>query len=269
MGKASRIKRRAMKSQRRVRRGGGSYGFYGAVFAICLVGVSLIAVSKANKSDADVLPRANEDHWHAALGVNVCGSWLANATEFHDRVSQSGIRAGLHSHGDGLIHAHPYSGDESGKNATVGRFFKWGGWKLDTDTIQAWDGQEHQDGDKCGEGKDAKKAEVRWSVNDEEQKGNPASYKLRDQDVIAIYFVAKDVDLATLGDVPGKANLANPSDLDPSATTVPSGTTGPSATTVDGSGSSTTAPPGSSSSTPSETTTPTTAASATVATTVP
>lgn len=227
-----------MKSQRRVRRGGGSYGYYGAVVAVCVVGISMIAVSKASQSDADVLPRANQDHWHAALGINICGSWLASAPEFHERNGQAGINAGLHSHGDGLIHTHPYSGDESGDNATVGRFFKWGGWKLDADSVEAWDGVEHKDGDKCGTGKDAKKAELRWSVNGEEQKGNPASYKIRDQDVIGIYFAADDVKLDSLGEVPSRGNLDNPSDVTP--TTVAGATTTP----VDGSGSSTTLAPG-------------------------
>lgn len=260
MGKSSRIKRRAMKSQRRVRRGGGSYGFYGAVVAVSVIGISLVAVSKANKSDADVFPRANQDHWHAALAVNDCGTWLEpgqSIPEFHNRVSNTQLRAGIHSHGDGLMHIHPYSGDESGDNATVGNFMEFGGWKVDSDEFKVgFPGPEtkRKNGDKCGEGKDALDGELRWTVNGEEQKSNPASYRPQDQDVIGIYFVGADVKLEDLGEVPSKANLANPSDVEttspPPSDSPPTdssgdvtSTSGGTSTSTGGDGSSTTAAP--------------------------
>ena len=250
MGKASRIKRRALKSRGRVRRGSGSYGFYGALAAVIVVGTALVAVSKASESSANDKPRANEDHWHAAIGVNVCGTWLPNAPEYHNRADNSSLQAGIHSHGDGLMHIHPYSGDEAGKRATVGRFMEFGGWKVDTDTIEVWDETKHEDGDTCGEGDAAKEAVVRWTVDGEEQRGNPGSYRPIDGVVIGIYFVSEDEDLEALGAVPGEANLANPVD----ETTVPTDSTPPidptdlstdpsaATTTVAGTGSSTSAP---------------------------
>ena len=36
--------------------------------------------------------------------------------------------AGIHSHADGLIHTHPFVVAEEGNNATVGKFFDYGGW---------------------------------------------------------------------------------------------------------------------------------------------
>ncbi len=58
----------------------------------------------------------NGDHWHAAYGVNLCGVWqpLAPASE---------STVGLHSHGDGLLHIHPFSEAGSFENATVEHFF--------------------------------------------------------------------------------------------------------------------------------------------------
>jgi hypothetical protein len=281
MGKASRVKRRALKSSRRVRRGGGSYGYYGALFAVCVVGITLVVASRASKDDSDVPPIVNQDHWHASLDFNVCGSWVAPAQaipEFEFRAGQGEVRAGIHSHGDGLMHIHPFSSDESGDNATVGKFMDFGGWDLDLDSFKLADGQEHKDGDECGDAK----GELRWSVNGEEQKSNPARYHPSDQDVIAVYFVAGDADLTEFGEPPSAAGLANPVDQtttsapgstapgettstvsgDGSSTTGPAGTTGPSAsTTVPG--ATTTSPPAETTAPPATTTSPATSTSST------
>ncbi len=252
-----------MKSRGRVRRGGGSYGFYGALCAVIVAGTALVAVSKASESSADDKPQANKDHWHAAIGVNVCGTWLPNPPEFEKRAENSGLTAGIHSHGDGLMHIHPFSGDEAGKRATVGRFMEFGGWKVDTDTVEVWDETKHESGDSCGEGDAAEKAVVRWTVNGEEQRSNPASYRPTDGVTIGIYFVSEDEDLEALGEVPGKANLENPVDVVP--TTGPGDTTDPSTdtTTAAGSGSSTTAVPDGSSTSAAPTTTPADSSSST------
>ena len=37
--------------------------------------------------------------------------------------------------GDGLIHTHPFQETESGTNATVGKFFEYGGWGLTESSI--------------------------------------------------------------------------------------------------------------------------------------
>ena len=226
-----------MKTSRRVRRGSGSYGYYSVVALICIVGISLVAVSKSNKNTDDELPRVG-DHWHAALGVFVCGAeWLDPAPEFEQQANNPSIRAGLHSHGDGLLHLHPFSGEESGRRTTLGRFLKYGGWKVGTKSLKVWGGAEHKNGDKCPG--DSKKGILRWTVNGEEQTSNPAEYRPQDQDVVGVYFVPKDVDLKTLGEVPSAANVQNPGDV--SGDTAPVDT---SVTTVGPGGSSTTAPSG-------------------------
>jgi hypothetical protein len=56
------------------------------------------------------------DHWHAAYGVNLCGVWQPAVPEYESS-------AGLHSHGDGLIHIHPFDHRASFENATLGHFF--------------------------------------------------------------------------------------------------------------------------------------------------
>ena len=38
--------------------------------------------------------------------------------------------AGIHSHGDGLVHIHPFTAAEAGKNATLGKFAQYAGITL-------------------------------------------------------------------------------------------------------------------------------------------
>lgn len=145
------------------------------------------------------------DHWHAALGVNVCGEWVSNPPEFEARFGTE-QRAGLHSHGDGLIHIHPFADDEAGGQATVGRFFEYGGWILAEDRFKLWEGDGHQNGQTCPDGR---VANVRFEVNGEPRTGDPADVKPEDNDVVAIAFLP---DGDVIGEPPSTANLANPVD---------------------------------------------------------
>jgi hypothetical protein len=154
-------------------------------------------------------PRPNDpnSHWHAALGVNVCGEWLPPAPEFQNRAGTS-TRAGLHSHGDGLVHVHPYAEDEAGANATLGRYMEYGGWEIGTDAFRVWDGVTHETGDTCN----GVPARVRWTVNGQEQARDPASWKIVDGDVVAVALLPE-------GEPVGRPPSAGttPTDLAPSA----------------------------------------------------
>ena len=82
-------------------------------------------------------PTSPGDHWHTALDVNICGEWLGPAPAFekpYDSPNQV-ANAGIHSHADGLIHTHPFVVGEEGNNATIGKFFSYGGWGLSSDSI--------------------------------------------------------------------------------------------------------------------------------------
>jgi hypothetical protein len=122
--------------------------------------------------------RVNLDFWTAALGVHVCGAWLANAPP-------AGLDTGVHSHGDGLVYIHPFSPDEAGKNATLGLFLRRGIWKVTQDSLQVWDGTTHHNGDTCSNGGPA---EVRWWVDGVEQHGDPGGLIPRDGQVIVLGF---------------------------------------------------------------------------------
>ncbi len=173
---------------------------------VVILGIIVIAFSR--DSSDDVQPIANQDHWHAPIGFNVCGEWLSNAPEFSLQAGSSSLRAGVHSHGDGLMHIHPFVSAESGNNATVETWMEYGGWSVSEDSFNVWDGQSVQNGDPCPDGPGT----VVWTVNGEVRQGNPSDYKPADLDVIAIGFLAEG---AELGEPPSAETI--PTDL-PGAT---------------------------------------------------
>ncbi|MBI2168757.1 MAG: hypothetical protein HYU28_04540 [Actinobacteria bacterium] len=137
-------------------------------------------------------------HWHTAIGVNVCGTWLPDVGEFE---------ADFHSHGDGLIHAHPGSTSHAGKNAKLGTWYELGGLELTATKLKYSDGKTYRSGEvECGEGKDKKKAVLRWALNGKEQESNPANFVVGNGDVVALAFVPEKGDFDTLP--PSAATMA-------------------------------------------------------------
>jgi hypothetical protein len=157
------------------------------------------------------------------------------------------------------MHLHPFASDEAGNNATVGRFTEYGGWKLSDTSMTLWDGAEHKNGEHCSE--DAKKpAEVQWTVGHygepwtgKPRTGNPAGYKPKNGDIVAIYFLPKGdplpeppdaqtalANIQDLGGAPAKPGVTTTTIPATTETTVPGATT----TTVPGTGTTetTTAP---------------------------
>lgn len=173
-----------------------------AVLIVALLAFSILQIAGGTSGDG---PTRVGDHWHAALGVDVCGSFLDNAPPFEDRAGTE-TRAGLHSHGDGLMHIHPFAEDESGDSATVGRYFEYGGGRLTGDRIVAWQDTDVANGDACPDGTPGL---VRWALNGVEQEGDPARYAPQDGDVITIAFLPAG---SPIPDPPSKATLPNPID---------------------------------------------------------
>jgi cyclophilin family peptidyl-prolyl cis-trans isomerase len=66
------------------------------------------------------------DHWHTAYGIYVCDHFVTPIQNVNDI-------DGIHTHGDGLVHVHPFSSKTTGANADLGAFAKATGMTL-TDT---------------------------------------------------------------------------------------------------------------------------------------
>lgn len=170
--------------------------WYAVIAVVVITGVVAIFISR---SKGNARPIANKDHWHAFLGANVCGQWINHAIDPTQAGSDKGIGApafeaprniGIHSHGDGLIHIHPYSAEGQGDRATIGRFLadnEGADWELTSDTMKLWDDQTHKNGGACP-GKDVR-ATIKWAVNGKERSGNPSDYRPEDCDTIAVAYL--------------------------------------------------------------------------------
>jgi hypothetical protein len=106
--------------------------------------------------DAGEPPVANVDHWHAAYGFYICGEWVPNLPE-------NETPDGIHTHGDGVVHIHPFTAGAAGENATLGTFL--GGFAgqvtLSDDELVIGD-QEWVEGEADCDGEDAELVVARW-----------------------------------------------------------------------------------------------------------
>ncbi|MBI4018860.1 MAG: hypothetical protein HY364_01235 [Candidatus Aenigmarchaeota archaeon] len=111
------------------------------------------------------------DHWHADYSIEICGEMQPIIPEFP---------GGVHTHGDGKIHIHPYVQEETGKQANLALFFDNAGLKVSNSSIQMPEGAEIT---QCN----GSRAETSVTLN-----GNALadylSYVMQDGDVIGIKF---------------------------------------------------------------------------------
>jgi len=116
-------------------------------------GIEQLVVDEAGVragATTDVLgPVVNVDHWHSVYGVWDCtaaggeGGWVP---PFQSTTDNSGI----HSHGDGLIHIHPFFEWSAGENAQLWIFADEMGITLTDSTLELDDGQVLTEGTDCG-----------------------------------------------------------------------------------------------------------------------
>ena len=95
---------------------------------------------KANLQNGDPF-----DHWHAAFAVEVCGTQLDPVPQKEPDVQ------GIHTHGDGLIHIHPFTERVAGPGATLGVFFDQVGIQVTDDGFTDQTGRTFRAGETtCG-----------------------------------------------------------------------------------------------------------------------
>lgn len=155
-------------------------------------------------------PAVNEDHWHLAIGFNRCGTWLDPPED------ALGDRKGVHTHGDGLIHLHPFFDEVSGENAVLKWFLEEIGATVGDDSLELASGEVLPFVGDC-DGEEATLRVVRWQSAED---GLPAMSTVEaaddlldqplrpDSAVIAIVFTADE----QIDQPPSVANLAEPSD---------------------------------------------------------
>ena len=276
MGKSSRTKRSA--AVRSAKRAKTNQWWYAITAIILIVGVGLIVYVRNTQADPEgpfvmdqvnqTNPNNKDSHWHAALGVYDCDHWVGDGSSGDGlwawpaatpsggpaRVNQPNIYAGMHSHADGIIHMEPQVNEEAGANATVGKYFQFGGWKISSDSYDFL-GVSRKNGDKCGD----KPGTVKWGVAKfdptasdattkkykiEEREGDPGSYKLFNDDIVVIAFLPEGKSFADIGNPPSVVKLPDaPTNETPVGEMPTIQTTGPGATVPVDTAAPTTTPP--------------------------
>ena len=180
-------------------------------------------------------PRINQDHWHSSFSVYICDHFMPNVPLFESV-------DGIHTHGDGVIHIHPYTPQASGTGATLGFFlksdssdgtggtFKLSGSELKPAAIAGdtnpLDKKDWKNGDKCPDGQ---AGQVKFTVNGKETKGDPTTWKLRNGDYLDIGFI--DASKPLPSNPAERQNLANINDVSTSTGTTSAPTTASPSTT--------------------------------------
>jgi hypothetical protein len=260
MGKASSAKKvaRAARAGGRGSRGGQrrSLLFPATITVVCVLGVSLILYARTQDT-AQALEPGVTDHWHAAYGIDICGTIEPPMTNDADP-------NGIHTHGDGVIHIHPGAAQQvarAGEDATLGVFMNAAGATLTDDSISFPDetGQivTYTEGEDQCDGEDGQVQVAYWANASEANDTDPQVFT----DNLADIFFQNDREAYTIAFVPEGGDILPPStvgDLDELAG-IDSGALDPSttSTTVAGGAGTTTTPGGRSS---SSTTAPTTTA---------
>lgn len=257
MGKASSAKKvaraaRAGKATKgRERR---ELGFPLVLAAVILLGTSLVFYARSSRSDAvppllNVGPAGSGDyHWHSALGFYRCDAFLSNIERGQEWPDVSGI----HTHGDGVIHIHPFSSSATGSRARMKVFFQTMGLKLENDEVELTSGESLKSDQQC-DGKPAVLVLARFNANKPEDKpeiirenfGNVRF--LADGEAFTFALVPED-QIENIPLPPTAANLAELGALDsgqaPATSLAPGSTLEPTQASVGaGSAPSTTADP--------------------------
>lgn len=93
---------------------------------------------------ASLPPVANQDHWHAAYGFFSCGDGFLAPLQVQDDP------VGIHTHGDGIIHIHPFTSAVSGPSAVLGVFLDSAGASVDDQAIDVPGLSVREGEDTCG-----------------------------------------------------------------------------------------------------------------------
>jgi len=177
------------------------------------------------------------DHWHAAIGFYICDAFATNPPD----TGQDPL--GIHSHGDGVVHIHPFSAQSSGRRALLDIFFGAVNVKASSTSIEVPGQPARKNGQKCGDSSAQVRTKV-WDSRDPADQGrimtgNPSDIRPTDGMLITIAFAPGGADIPR---PPSADNLSKLTDIDPAAggattsTTLPGATTTsvPTATTVAG-----------------------------------
>jgi len=234
MGKASsakKVARAARTGGGRTRRGTTSWVWPGLMAAVVVLGTAGIVYSRDQRQPDNTRPLAAVagragDHWHAAIGYYICGSFVPNLPEGDDPL-------GIHGHGDNIVHIHPFGASSSGKRATLSIYFDTVKANLSADKIELPGQDTKHNGDKCPDGTEGVVQTKVWDTRDASNPGrlvpgNPSNIRPQDGELITIAFMPKGADIPKPPSEPqldALSDVGTPTTLPPTTTSTSSSTT--------------------------------------------
>jgi hypothetical protein len=225
---------------RTVKRGTQRSIFFPALLTVVtILGVFLIGFSRAQRQPDTTRPRIGADHWHSAIAFNICGSFAPNVPD------NGQDPLGIHSHGDGVIHTHPFSSQAAGKRATLKVWLDTVGVELSDNELKLPGQDAKRNGQPCETGPATLQMKV-WDSRSPTDSGRVLTsdfedLRLGDSQLITVAFLPEGAEIPK---PPTEAQLDRLTDLGPSTpTTVAATPTSTPPTTAPASTSSLPAPP--------------------------
>jgi hypothetical protein len=263
MGKASsskKVARAASTGGGRTVRGRQPLLYWAVIVLTVVLGTAGVVASRNQRlhsisANGATPPRAGKDHWHVAYGTYICDHFEPSIPNNNEDPF------GIHTHGDGIIHVHPYVNSAAGKNAVLGQFAKTMHMTLNAGELHVPARKDYKDGDAACPGKPGRvEVQIFNSLADTTghlAKIDPSQIPLKNGQLLTIAFVPKGTRLPP---PPSGPTLNNLSDVARATTT----TTAPPVVPLTG----TSAPAGATSTTGAPPTTTVSTTPATTATTV-
>jgi hypothetical protein len=262
------VERAATTGGGRTYRGQVPVNWYASLAVICIVGLLLVGFSRyqnTHRTNSSAGPPTTSQQWHAALGIDICGTMEPNLP-----ASTNTKKTGLIANGNGVLTIAPNGPAESGANATLGKFVSgYKGLQLTSSSLQYPGKAVMANGDVCAKGTpDAGKPGVvivdSWpnfasKGAGTETSGEPQDLLFANGQLITMAFIPAT---ATVPKPPAQVITQLIDAVDNGTTTTPTTAPGTTATTAPVTGTTTATAPATTATTTASTP-PTTAAPAT------
>ena len=202
----------------RTKRGQGSWFFPTLITTVVILGTALIVVSRNSRQPDNSPPRIGVHHWHSAIGFYICGTFTGNIPD------NGQDPLGIHTHGDGVVHTHPFSSQAAGRRATLQVFLDTLDIDVSANSLKLpIEDTTHKNGDKCGDKAAVLQTKV-WDSRSPEDTGrivtgDPGNIRLGDSQLITVAFVPEGDEIPK---PPSEAQLDNLSDVPGASTTTSS-----------------------------------------------
>jgi len=171
-----------------------------SIAAVVIVGVLVVGLARSSNSKAAAESPAVGEHFHAAYGIYVCDKFLDPLTD------PGGDTLGIHTHGDGIVHIHPFGSAAAGKNATMDTWGKTDGLSFSKNGFTV-NGTTYDNGYDCN-GQPASVKLYVWNADD-----TSAAPQIVSTSDIGAFRFKKDRLAITLAVVPEGADVPPPTSI--------------------------------------------------------